>query len=131
MARRFKVIFSKPDGSKFEDTIHESFLRGALPQVLSTIEKEYHAHHLPPPHNNLNKFQLSHSHDLFHNDLKYIHSALAFSPHCALCWDFAAVNGLLIGCLMVLLRLLSSVLGVNELCAKAVKGECDGKNRKE
>ena len=44
-SRRYKVLFSNPDGTTFEDTIHESFLRGALPQVQSTIEKEYHQRH--------------------------------------------------------------------------------------
>ena len=40
---RYTVLFNMPDGSTYQDTIHESFLRGSTPQIQSQIEKEYHA----------------------------------------------------------------------------------------
>ena len=39
---RYTVLFNMPDGSTYQDTIHESFLRGSTPQIQSQIEKEYH-----------------------------------------------------------------------------------------
>ena len=40
---RYTVLFNMPDGSTYQDTIHESFLRGSTPQIQSQIEREYHA----------------------------------------------------------------------------------------
>ena len=40
--RKYTVQFSMPDGSTYEDTIPESFLRGATPQIQSEIEREFH-----------------------------------------------------------------------------------------
>ena len=39
---RYTVLFNMPDGSTYQDTIHESFLRGSTPQIQSQIEKEFH-----------------------------------------------------------------------------------------
>ena len=33
---RYRVLFSMPDGSTFEDTIHESFLRGAIHSIFAS-----------------------------------------------------------------------------------------------
>ena len=38
---KYTVLFSMPDGSTYEDIIHESFLRGATPQIQSPIEREF------------------------------------------------------------------------------------------
>ena len=38
---KYTVLFSMPDGSTYEDIIHESFLRGATPQIQSQIEREF------------------------------------------------------------------------------------------
>ena len=40
--RKYTVQFSMPDGSTYEDTIPESFLRGATPQIQAEIEREFH-----------------------------------------------------------------------------------------
>ena len=39
---KYTVLFSMPDGSTYEDTIPESFLRGSTPQIMAPIEKAYH-----------------------------------------------------------------------------------------
>ena len=40
--RKYTVQFSMPDGSTYEDTIPESFLRGSTPQIQAEIEREFH-----------------------------------------------------------------------------------------
>ena len=42
---RYTVLFNMPDGTTFQDRIHESYLRGALPQVPSEIERQYRENH--------------------------------------------------------------------------------------
>ena len=42
---KYTVLFSMPDGSTYEDTIPESFLRGSTPQIMAPIEKAYRESH--------------------------------------------------------------------------------------
>lgn len=42
---KYTVLFSMPDGSTYEDTIPETFLRGATPQIMAPIERAYHENH--------------------------------------------------------------------------------------